>query len=91
MIQYQRGAIYGRNKKAVDFESAQQKLEEILQRLSEDDVPLDESVSLYAKASELIAQCSAALKKAEMKVQEIDASLARALGQQEQGGDADDV
>ena len=78
-------------KKAVDFESAQQKLEEILQRLSEDDVPLDESVSLYAKASELIGQCSAALKKAEMKVQEIDASLARALGQQEQGGDADDV
>ena len=78
-------------KKAVDFESAQQKLEEILQRLSGDDVPLDESVSLYAKASELIAQCSAALKKAEMKVQEIDASLARALGQQEQGGDADDV
>ena len=78
-------------KKAVDFESAQQKLEEILQLLSEDDVPLDECVSLYAKAAELIAQCWAALKKDEMKVQEIDASLARALGQQEQGGDADDV
>lgn len=78
-------------KKTIDFEAAQQKLEEILQRLSEDDVPLDESVALYAKASELIAQCSAALKNAEMKVQEIDASLAQALGQQEQGGDADDV
>ena len=43
-------------KKAVDFESAQQKLEEILQRLSQDDVPLEESLSLNAKASELIAQ-----------------------------------
>ena len=42
-------------KKAVDFEAAQQKLEEILQRLSEDDVSLDESVTLYATASELIA------------------------------------
>ena len=52
-------------KKAVDFEAAQQKLEEILQRLSEDDVSLDESVTLYATASELIAQCSAALKNAE--------------------------
>ena len=28
-------------KKAVDFEAAQQKLEEILQRLSEDDVSFD--------------------------------------------------
>mgnify|MGYP001527494160 CR=1 FL=1 len=78
-------------KKAVDFEAAQQKLEEILQRLSEDDVSLDESVTLYATASELIAQCSAALKNAELKVQEIDASLAQALGQQAQEGVADDV
>jgi exodeoxyribonuclease VII small subunit len=78
-------------KKAVDFEAAQQKLEEILQRLSEDDVSLDESVTLYATASELIAQCSAALKNAELKVQEIDASLAQALGQQAQEGAADDV
>ena len=78
-------------KKAVDFEDAQQKLEEILQRLSEDDVSLDESVTLYATASELIAQCSAALKNAELKVQEIDASLAQALGQQAQEGVADDV
>ena len=78
-------------KKAVDFEAAQQKLEEILQRLSEDDVSLDESVTLYATASELIAQYSAALKNAELKVQEIDASLAQALGQQAQEGAADDV
>lgn len=78
-------------KKAVDFEAAQQKLEEILQRLSEDDVSLDESVTLYATASELIAQCSVALKNAELKVQEIDASLAQALGQQAQEGAADDV
>ena len=78
-------------KKAVDFEAAQQKLEEILQRLSEDDVSLDESVTLYSTASELIAQCSAALKNAELKVQEIDASLAQALGQQAQEGAADDV
>ena len=78
-------------KKAVDFEAAQQKLEEILQRLSEDDVSLDESVTLDATASELIAQCSAALKNAELKVQEIDALLAQALGQQAQEGAADDV
>ena len=78
-------------KKAVDFEAAQQKLEEILQRLSEDDVSLDESVTLYATESELIAQCSAALKNAELKVQEIDASLAQALGQQAQEGATDDV
>ena len=77
-------------KKAVDFEAAQQKLEEILQRLSEDDVSLDESVTLYATASELIAQCSAALKNAVLKVQEIDGSLAHALRQQAQGGVAGD-
>lgn len=66
-------------KKKLDFEAAQKKLEDILQRLSQDDVSLDESVRLYAQAAELIAQCAQALKQAELKIQEVDASLAATL------------
>ncbi len=67
------------SKKVLDFETAQKKLEDILHRLSQEDISLDESVQLYAQAAELIAQCAQALKQAELKIQEVDASLDAAL------------
>ena len=60
-------------KKGMTFEDASAQLEEILSALSDENTPLDESVKLYARAAEYIAFCDEALKKAQMKIEEIDA------------------
>ena len=57
------------------FEEASRRLEEILQQLSDEDTPLDQSLKLYAEAAELISFCSDILRKAQITVEEIDASL----------------
>ncbi|OZS78800.1 exodeoxyribonuclease VII small subunit [Tetzosporium hominis] len=56
------------------FEEAMKQLEEIVRRLEQGDVPLEESIDLYKQGMELSAQCSAKLQQAEKQlVQFIDA------------------
>ncbi|MFC4356176.1 exodeoxyribonuclease VII small subunit [Chryseomicrobium palamuruense] len=55
------------------FEEAMKQLEEIVRRLEQGDVPLEESIDLYKKGMELSALCTTKLQDAEKQlVQFID-------------------
>ncbi len=51
------------------FESAFARLEEILKKMSQGAVPLEESLSLYEEADKLIETCNKKLNEAEKKIQ----------------------
>ena len=54
--------------KQLSFEEAMQKLDGIVRRLENGDVPLEESLALFEEGSGLIARCSELLDAAEQKV-----------------------
>lgn len=56
---------------ALPFEKALAELETIVGRLEKGDVPLEESIALYARGDALRAQCEVLLKKAEAKIEKI--------------------
>ena len=57
------------------FEQAMERLEEISQALSENQVSIDESLELYAAGAKLIKFCSEKLKSVSLKIEEIDSEL----------------
>jgi exodeoxyribonuclease VII small subunit len=52
----------------LSFEDALRALETIVRRLESGDVPLDESISLYAKGEELRKRCTERLQAAEARI-----------------------
>mgnify|MGYP001425597585 FL=1 len=56
----------------ITFEQAIEELETIINRLEEGDVPLDETINLYEKGSELKDFCEKKLQSAEVKIQKIN-------------------
>lgn len=50
------------------FEEAMKQLEDIVRRLEQGDVPLEESIDLYKKGMELSALCTAKLQDAEKQL-----------------------
>lgn len=57
------------------YESACAQLDEILQKLSDEETSLDDALKLYAKAAELMAFCDETLKTAQITVDEISVKL----------------
>lgn len=55
----------------LSFEDALSRLEELVERLEEGDVPLEESLGAYKEGTELVKQCLARLAKAETVVKEL--------------------
>jgi exodeoxyribonuclease VII small subunit len=55
----------------LSFEDALAELERVVARLESGEVPLEESIALYARGAELRAHCEDKLKAAEAKVAEI--------------------
>jgi exodeoxyribonuclease VII small subunit len=55
--------------KPVDFETAMRDLEEIVERLEQGDLPLEESLAAFERGIVLTRSCQTALKEAEQKVQ----------------------
>jgi exodeoxyribonuclease VII small subunit len=53
------------------FEDALRELEMIVQRLERGDVPLDESIALYARGETLRALCQARLADADARIQKL--------------------
>lgn len=53
---------------ALDFEQAIKKLEEIVRRLEEEQVPLEESLRLFAEGKKLARACEQGLTEAENRV-----------------------
>lgn len=55
----------------LSFEDALRELEGIVQRLERGDVPLDDSIALYARGEALRAQCQARLADAEARIEKL--------------------
>jgi exodeoxyribonuclease VII small subunit len=55
----------------LSFEKALAELETIVQRLEKGDVPLEESIAIYARGEALKAHCDGLLRQAELKVEVI--------------------
>jgi exodeoxyribonuclease VII small subunit len=55
----------------LSFETALAELESVVARLEKGEVPLDESIALYARGAELRRHCEEKLKAAEARVAEI--------------------
>jgi exodeoxyribonuclease VII small subunit len=55
----------------LSFEAALAELEKVVARLESGEVPLEESIALYARGAELRAHCEDKLKAAEARVAEI--------------------
>lgn len=56
------------------FEDGMTRLETILNQMQSEETTLSESVKLYAEAASLMKYCHAALEKASLQIEEIDAS-----------------
>lgn len=57
------------------FEDGMRRLNAILAQMQSEETSLAESVKLYAEAASLIEYCNAALEKASLQMDEIDARL----------------
>jgi len=55
----------------LSFEDALKQLETIVRQLESGDVPLDESISLYARGDVLKRQCEERLKAAQARIEKI--------------------
>lgn len=59
------------------FEQALAEVESIIQRIEEGRLGLEEQIAEYERGARLLRRCRDVLTKAEQRVQEIDAELAR--------------
>ena len=53
----------------IDFETALRDLEELVDRLEQGDLPLEESLAAFERGVKLTRSCQTALKEAEQKVE----------------------
>jgi exodeoxyribonuclease VII small subunit len=56
-------------KKAVRFEDSLSELEQLVERMEQGNLPLEESLKLFERGVQLTRTCQKALKEAEQKVQ----------------------
>jgi len=56
-------------KEKMSFEQALERLEEIVSKIEDGQVPLEESIEKYAEGIKLIDQCRSILDKAEKKIE----------------------
>ena len=56
---------------ALSFEDALKRLETIVAKLESGEVPLDQSIELYAEGDRLRAQCEARLQAAQARIEKI--------------------
>jgi exodeoxyribonuclease VII small subunit len=61
-------------KKTPSFEEAFAQLEELVQKLEEGGLPLEEAVTLYERGMALVKQCEGELDKAELRVSQLSAT-----------------
>ncbi len=59
----------------LSFEEALEQLEEIVQRLENEEVSLEESVNLYERGMELSKYCTDSLEQAEQRIEKVNEKL----------------
>lgn len=62
-------------KKPKNFEDGITRLEAILEKISDEETPLNDALKSYSEAAELIAYCNATLDAAQLQIEEIDTRL----------------
>lgn len=55
----------------LSLEQAFDKIDELMNKMSENDIPLEESFELYKKGMELLNHCNSKIEKVEKQVKEI--------------------
>jgi len=78
------------SKKNLTFEQSLEKLEDIVTRIEEGEVPLEESIDAYAEGITLLKQCRLILDQAEEKIQLLSQSQSGELESQGELTDLDD-
>lgn len=56
----------------MEFEQAMKRLSEISESMSGSELPLEQSMKLYAEAAELVKFCKEYIENAKLKVEQID-------------------
>ena len=56
----------------MEFEKAMSRLNEISEKMNSKDLPLEESVKLYAEACELVKYCKDYISNARLQVQQLE-------------------
>jgi exodeoxyribonuclease VII small subunit len=64
---------------SLSFEDSYAKLEQVIQRLEDGDLTLDESVALYEEGMQLAKHCGRQLDDAEIKISELLTAVADEL------------
>jgi exodeoxyribonuclease VII small subunit len=72
----------------IDFETALRDLEELVDRLEQGDLPLEESLAAFERGVKLTRSCQTAIKEAEQKVEIL---LKKSGGPEVEDFDADEV
>jgi exodeoxyribonuclease VII small subunit len=72
----------------IDFETAMRELEDLVERLEQGDLPLEESLAAFERGVKLTRSCQTALKEAEQKVEIL---LKKAGGPAVEDFDADEA
>ena len=57
-----------KNKKDIDFEAATKRMDEIVSKLEDSSLKLDESLALYEEGVSLVALCRTKLEEAQQKI-----------------------
>jgi len=57
----------------MEFEKAMKRLSEISKSMSGEELPLEDSIKLYAEAAELVKYCKDYIDSAKLKVEQLDA------------------
>ena len=66
----------GRKKKNVSFEGGMQELEALVQKLSEGDLPLEESIQMYEQGTSLARELEKQLAQCRRRIEMIDPDTA---------------
>ena len=59
-------------KQPQDYQSLNDELDEVLEKLQQPDVPVDEAVQLYEQGAKLVTQLEKRVEQAENKIEQVD-------------------
>lgn len=68
-------------KKPKTYEEAMTQLQQILDALSDQSTPLEQSLKLYAQAAELVRLCNEKLQAASLQIRQIDDAVQNSMQQ----------
>lgn len=61
-----------KNKERLSFEEALSRLEEIVEKLEDESISLDESIELYEEGMKLSQRCTETLEEAELRIEKVN-------------------